>query len=213
MSWLLKCCISTYRKIKLNKFLEKYSTYIVIWGPIGCFDYRVKDFGPVRLLRWLRSPQPPRLPALTDAQRKVPGMLPAPPQQPPGGGREPAQGNLGVVVLVPLHLHPRPLSISRLVESSVSPCFLCLPQGFTSAPGLINIGASQPSPGYPLLTLDQWFSKCGTQTYSFGIIWELGRIANYPSHRGYSVFTVLKTLGMEPRNMHFSSPSRDSEVP
>lgn len=126
--------------------------------------------GPARLLRRFRSPQPPRLPALTDAQRKVPGMLPAPPQQPPGGGREPAQGNLGVVVLVPLHLHPWPLSISRLVESSVSPCFPCLPQGFTSAPGLINVGAPQPSPGYPLLTLDQWFSKYGTQTYSFDII-------------------------------------------
>lgn len=68
--------------------------------------------------------RPRSAPALRDAPRKVTGMLPAPLVPPAGGGHEPARGSLGDVVLGPLHLHLRPLSISRLVWSFVFPNFL-----------------------------------------------------------------------------------------
>lgn len=106
--------------------------------------------------------RPRSAPALGDAPRKVTGMLPAPPGPPAGGGHGPARGSLGDVVLGPLHLHLRPLSISRLGWSLVFPYFLS-PSRSHLCPWLHKCWSAPvepwpPSPYARSVVLKVWYS-------------------------------------------------------
>lgn len=121
------------------------------------------------------QPQQPRSRRSQMLSERSPGTDRRLPEPPAGGGREPAQGSLGDVVQRPLHLHPRPLSIRRPLMVFPFPELLLFLSTAYLRLRLINVRAPHPSRVPPLLPLDQWFSRCGTQTSSFSIIWEPGR--------------------------------------
>lgn len=90
-----------------------------------------------------RSPQPPRLPALTDARRKVPGTLRAPPQAASRGRARAVPGQPGSCSLRASASLP---SAARCPQAGGWPFFLVLPPSLCKAHlcfQLIHVGLPQ----------------------------------------------------------------------